>query len=290
MVTLNLSYNLLTNMPDGVSGTTNDYNTIDLSHNMLVTTSCTFEPAFTQVKYLYLNDNMIGAGCDAFVVPDSIWTNSKADTLDLSKNQISAKLPSVATLYLKVIRLANNRFFGQVPSIFNATDVDLSHNNFTGGIGNLSSVFNTLDISYNNFNGSLRSLNASTFRASHNNFLNWPSDSVYPRATTFDISWNNIGGTFSPGKLSSQIQYLNLGHNHFEGVPNMTDFSKLVFLDVSNNNFSGVVLGSSPAITELYAQNNLFTDIPPGMFGPNRGMSLTPSLPFFLIPRFISPY
>lgn len=82
-----------------------------------------------------------------------------------------------------------------------------------------------------------------------------------------DVSHNAL--TELPSQLSelSEMQSLNVSSNELATLPQITEMTKLVTLNISYNKFSALPLGICDArlihFTDLLANNNSITDIPP---------------------------
>ncbi|XP_010457576.2 PREDICTED: receptor like protein 30-like [Camelina sativa] len=202
-------------------------------------------------------------------------SGSSLITLDVSKNQITGKLPrSLANCNrLKLLNVENNMITDTFPFWLKALPllqvIALGSNRFYGSISSpqddpLSfSKLQIIDISRNNFNGSLPP----------NYFMNWSSTTssedhgrrqendqymmmngfhgrrrnmdflkMLTPYTAIDFSGNRLGGQIpeSIGLLKS-IHALNLSNNDFTGhIPSsMAKLTELVSLDLSRNQLSG---------------------------------------------------
>lgn len=185
--------------------------TCDLSSNM-IQGPLPIPPPST-VLYDVSNNMLTGE------VSNFFCNMSSLKTFDLSDNRLSGTIPDClnnhACSSLSVLSLRNNSFHGIIPQICS-----------NGGASNLSLI----DLSYNKLQGQLpRSLSKCMMLAE------------------LAISNNQITDSF-PSWLGSlpQLKLLILRHNRFHGrikkpEMGMDQFAKLQVIDLSSNDFSGVL-------------------------------------------------
>ncbi|KAL2630697.1 hypothetical protein R1flu_015383 [Riccia fluitans] len=187
--------------------------------------------------------------------------------VDLSNNYLGSWGdigPAPETYDVRILLLRNNRFVGPLPSwipeILNKsrliTDIDISHNNFTGDVAPLfqdAPELRLLNASYNSFQSHLPESPfvtpyGSTLDLSHN-LLDGPIPASFftnnAGAQFIDISYNELSGPLpdSVGDLEA-IALLDLSHNHLTGeVPKSIEQlnDTIQYLDLSFNNFIGSV-------------------------------------------------
>ncbi|XP_030445168.2 receptor-like protein EIX1 [Syzygium oleosum] len=143
------------------------------------------------------------------------------------------------------IVLSNASLFGPLPNwLANMTfDVlDLSHNQFTGHLPNISSNCSTLDLSHNLITGSL------------------PTDiGVMYRFNILSLNDNRINGTIPSSLCDMELMDLNLANNNLYGsIPDCWKGS-LFYLTLSFNKLSGVIpssIGSLPYLATLHLNRN----------------------------------
>ncbi|XBI61470.1 hypothetical protein VPH35_042257 [Triticum aestivum] len=190
---------------------------------------------------------------------------SSAVFLDYSDNNFSSVLPNF-TLYLGTttyLRMSNNSINGHIPQSvcnFRLDFLDLSYNNFSGGLPSCLIEYaslTVLNLRENHFEGTLPSdiTSECTFGTVdlHGNKI----EGQLPRTLSnckelevFDIGNNLIVDTFPSwlGELPN-LYVLILRSNHFYGYINYSAgnhqskdyFSSLQIIDLASNNFSGTL-------------------------------------------------
>jgi hypothetical protein len=204
--------------------------------------------------------------------------------LDLHDNNFTGVIPNLARLAnLEILSLNGNAFSGSIEHVLQGlntnyfTRVDLSSNQLTGcipglttGIGNYSGFFGTLlNVSHNHIGG----------------YFNISKQYSFNLLSTLDLSYNNISGDISTLIFCVQDYYttinyttygplcnletLLINNNHFSGkfpiistyfTPRL--FATITKLDLSNNQFSGIIPPSiwniSTNLTVLNLSGNNF--------------------------------
>ncbi|KAI4310960.1 hypothetical protein MLD38_035902 [Melastoma candidum] len=205
----------------------------------------------TQVESLYLDSLGIKE------VPGFLQQQNMLDTLTLSKNNISGRIPqwllekTVEQLDLSFnniqgtlpmppstigfYRISNNRLSGEIPSsiceLQNMLVLDLADNNFTGELppcfGDFSSHLYALSLRGNNFAGKILEFNGEGCQ------LN-----------VLDLSANSFEGTL-PRSIANcdQLEYVNLGKNKIiDTIPSWLGWlPRLRVLMLHSNMFHGVL-------------------------------------------------
>ncbi|KAK9124545.1 hypothetical protein Sjap_014147 [Stephania japonica] len=181
---------------------------IDLSNNLLSGLIPHFDPGdFKNLVNLYLQNNSLNGS-----IPSSLFTLPSLKKLDLSLNQISGSLgefPVDSLLQLETLDLSSNKLGGAVPlSIFNITSLKV------------------VALSSNQFNGTLE---FRKFEALNN-------------ISNLDLSGNllSVSASGVNSALLPQLITLKLSSCNLKVVPQfLRNQSKLIYLDLSNNNIGG---------------------------------------------------
>ncbi|KAK9165728.1 hypothetical protein Scep_000919 [Stephania cephalantha] len=224
---------------NGLSGSVSDVSSLSSCQNL---------------KFLNLSMNSLSFSAPA---KDSGGLRLGLESLDLSFNRISGQnvlqwiVSGGGCENLKFLNLKGNQISGDVPlsTCRSLEHLDLSTNNFSGdflAFRYCGSLLH-LDLSTNRFSGEIGDRLAGCRSL---NFVNLTENLFYGKFPTFS---------------SASLQYLFLSNNRFEGEipPQLTDeCSSLVELDLSANNFYGVVpdsLGSCSALESINLFNNSLT-------------------------------
>ncbi|KAH8971048.1 hypothetical protein BDL97_02G122500 [Sphagnum fallax] len=212
-------------------------------------------------------------------LPSEIGSLSNLTVLDLHDNNFTGVIPNLALLAnLEILSLNGNAFSGSIEHVFQGLTagllvrVDLSSNQLTGCIPGLTTGIGN----YSGFSGKL-------LNVSHNHiggYFNISNQFSFNVLSTLDLSYNNISGDISTlilciqvnsylyGPLCS-IETLLINNNHFSGkLPDFsTSLGPIINLDLSNNQFSGIIPPSiwniSRNLTVLnLSGNNFFGNLP----------------------------
>ncbi|CAK9268847.1 unnamed protein product [Sphagnum jensenii] len=212
-------------------------------------------------------------------LPSEIGSLSNLTMLDLHDNNFTGVIPNLALLEkLETLSLNGNAFSGSIEHVFQGLNndlwrVDLSSNQLTGcipglttGIGNYCRFYGTLlNVSHNHIGG----------------YFNISNQDSFNLLSTLDLSFNNISGDISTlifcESLDNDTFYgpfcfletLLINNNHFNGkLPDFsTSLALIINLDLSNNQFSGIIPPSiwniSTNLTVLnLSGNNFFGNLP----------------------------
>ncbi|THG06287.1 hypothetical protein TEA_027498 [Camellia sinensis var. sinensis] len=184
--------------------------------------------------------------------------------IDLSHNALSGPVPSCyfeGLLNLVYIDLAYNSFDGRVPSsLFFLPSLQkflLSNNQFGGQVavfpnGSLSPL-DTLDLSSNKLQGPIRTYffdfgSLDILSLSFNNFSGTIKLEWFQRLqnlTRLDLSYNNLSISTSESNSSltsfPQLSTLRLASCKLQEFPPLLNWSRMVYLDLSDNQISGEI-------------------------------------------------
>ncbi|KAF3433854.1 hypothetical protein FNV43_RR24957 [Rhamnella rubrinervis] len=205
------------------------------------------------LAYLSLSHNLLTG-----YVPEQLpWTT--LETLDLRSNMIHGRLPIPPPTILSYF-ISNNQLSGEIPSLIctltSIEVLDLSHNTLNGSIplclGN-HSYLSVLDLRMNMFDGTIPTTfskgNSLTSIHLNGNRLKGPLSRALLNCRNIeilDLGDNMINDTF-PQWLESlpNLQVLILRSNKFRGSISSPSvrfpFQKLRIMDLSNNQFNGVL-------------------------------------------------
>ncbi|KAL5550784.1 hypothetical protein UlMin_000960 [Ulmus minor] len=171
-------------------------------------------------------------------IPSSHWEGlMKLVNVDLRNNNFNGSVPSslFALPSLKQIQLSNNQFSGQLDELPNPSSsmlhtIDLSSNRLEGPIP--PSIFRNLSIlslSSNKLNGTVQ---LDMIQGFHNlAFLDLSYNDLFVNGTGNDSTWSTL---FS-------IRTLKLASCKLRIFPHLKNQSKLVYLDLSDNQIDGKV-------------------------------------------------
>ncbi|THG06288.1 hypothetical protein TEA_027499 [Camellia sinensis var. sinensis] len=193
-------------------------------------------------------------------LPDSIGNLRNLSRIDLSDCNFAGHIPnSMANLsHLVYLDLSSNNFTGPIPSFQmskNLTHIDLSHNALIVAEfpnGSLSPL-DTPDLSSNKLEGPIpshffdfRRLN--TLLLSFNNFSGTIQLEWVPRLQNLmrlDLSYNSLSITASESNSSltslPQLSTLRLASCKLQRFPSLMNQSRMVNLDLSDNQISGEI-------------------------------------------------
>ncbi|XP_030964405.1 receptor-like protein 35 [Quercus lobata] len=199
-------------------------------------------------------------------IPNQIpkWMFEVAENLqflDLHANLLQGNLPIPPSTMIAIF-MSNNRLTGEIPSmICNASNLeilDISNNNLSGKIpqclGNFGHRLSVMDLRMNNFHGTIPDTfekdNSLATIAFNRNHLDGKLPKSFVNCTNLevlDLGNNKINDSF-PYWLEalSELRVLVLSNNRFHGpIRNHKNkgvfFSKLQILDLSHNEFTGLL-------------------------------------------------
>ncbi|KAH8971005.1 hypothetical protein BDL97_02G120100 [Sphagnum fallax] len=220
-------------------------------------------------------------------LPSEIGSLTNLTILDLHDNNFTGVIPNLARLAnLTILSLNGNAFSGSIEPVFQGLNgpsfmsLDLSSNQLTGCIPGLTTGLGN----FSGFSGSL-------LNVSHNHIGGYFNISDgFSIVGTLDLSYNNISGDISTLILCVQdnnttdndttygplcyLQTLLINNNHFSGkLPDFsTLFGPITNLDVSNNQFNGIIPPSiwntSTSLTILNLSGNNFSGNLPHVTNP----------------------
>jgi len=201
--------------------------------------------------------------------PEWLYTQRTLETLDVSSSGIS---PTNADRFwsflanVRSIRLSNNNISADLSNVtLNSAYIIMDQNNFTGGLPLISSNVLYLDLSYNFLSGTIsnmlcsrlgRKMNTLYYLDISHNLLTGgiPDCGENCRGLTLlKINNNKLGGEIPPP--------MDLHKNNFSGNPlDISSFKSLAYLNLAENNFSGVVPTKIPkSIQGLILRGNEFS-------------------------------
>ncbi|KAM6574164.1 hypothetical protein CsatA_022491 [Cannabis sativa] len=210
--------------------------------------------------------------------------------IDLSHNMINGEITSNWEGLLKLVNvdLSHNALGGTIPAALfvlpSVQKIQLSFNNFTGQVPEFpipsSSVLDTLDLSSNNLEGylpksifELRRLKILLLSSNKfNGTMQFDLIQKLRNLTSLDLSYNNLSVRVSAnGKGSTllpfpQLTTLKLASCELTTFPDMKNQSKLLNLDLSNNQLHGEMpnwiwkLGNG-SLTQLNLSHNHLTSL-----------------------------
>ncbi|XP_030965907.1 LRR receptor-like serine/threonine-protein kinase EFR [Quercus lobata] len=229
-------------------------------------------------------------------IPISISSASNLHILNLAKNKLTGKVPSLEKLNrMRLFSVAENQlgnggandlsFLCSLSNATNLRDLEINTNNFGGElpkcIGNISTSLTLFYLNNNKIFGNIPSvignlINLEDIEMWNNTFLgNIPSILGNLQKLHFlDLSQNNFIGNIpsSLGNLTNLLE-LYLGDNNLQGsIPSsLSQCQNLVTFHLPYNNLSGIisskVVGLSFSLNSLDLSGNQFTGVLPMEIG-----------------------
>uniref|UniRef100_A0A803LBI7 Protein kinase domain-containing protein n=2 Tax=Chenopodium quinoa TaxID=63459 RepID=A0A803LBI7_CHEQI len=241
------------------------------------------------LKFLWMTEcNLIGE------IPKEFTNLTSLVHLDLVGNNLEGEIPSGLFLLksLKKLYLYKNRLFGGMPTsieALNLVELDVSQNNLTGiipddigklrkleilnlfqnqfhgiippSIGQLPSL-KRLGLFMNQFRGSLPSelglhSKLESFEVSDNAFIGQlPENLGYNGDLSSIVAFNNnLNGTISTSQLTANLIWLDISNNKFSGpIPSsIAKCENLLVFKASNNQLWGKIPMELTALSSLYS-------------------------------------
>ncbi|XP_027352901.1 receptor like protein 21-like [Abrus precatorius] len=225
---------------------------IDVSDNFIIgqIPSNNISSILPNLQFLNLSGNQIQGS-----IPDEFGQMNILNTLDLSDNNLSGKIPpniSGDRSLLRFLKLSNNKLDGPVfENLKFLEQLYLDGNSLSGSIpsGFFDMTLEYVDISNNHLVGKLPSVVRNwayleTLSLSNNRLEGSipPSLAELDFLVYLDISHNNLTGSV-PSFVNSSLSYIHLSNNRLSGL-SKSMFSKnsyIVMLDLSYNEITGSI-------------------------------------------------
>ncbi|XP_021864058.2 probable inactive receptor kinase At5g10020 [Spinacia oleracea] len=255
---LNVSHNALVGELFSHDGTPffDSLEVFDASYNQINGTIPSFN-FVVSLRVLLLGSNMLSGPLPEVLLQDSSMVLSE---LDLSLNQLQGLVGSITSTNLRSLNLSSNQLSGSLPlKIGHCVTIDLSNNKFSGNLSRIQhwgSDVEVVDLSSNSLTGIFPSktcqfLRLTSLKVSNNSVEGGlPTNlGTYPELKFIDLSYNLLSG-FLPSVFSwTKFTSLNLSHNNFSGIvpleagseiDNLASYNfSLLSLDLSHNYLSG---------------------------------------------------
>ncbi|KAL5077577.1 hypothetical protein RYX36_016561 [Vicia faba] len=265
LYSLSIGFN---NFSGEISKTTfSKLNSLDLleldSLNVVFQFDFDWVPPF-QLSQLYLSDSNQGPN-----IPPWIYTQKSLESLDLSSSGISSvdrnKFVSLIERINVTLDLSNNSMTQDLSDLtLKGLRIDLSHNNFTGGLPNISPRgVKQVDLSYNSFSGSIphswKNLKILHYINLWSNKLSGEVLTHLSQSTqlrVLNLGENKFSGTI-PVNMSPDLEVIILRANQFEGnIPSeLFNLSYLTHLDLAHNKLSGSMPKCVYNLTHMVTDN-----------------------------------
>ncbi|XP_058782340.1 receptor-like protein EIX2 isoform X1 [Vicia villosa] len=259
LYSLSIGYN---NFSGEISKTTfsklNSLDSLDLSSsNVVFEFDFDWVPPF-QLSKLSLSNSNLGPN-----FPSWIYTQNSLEILDLSSTGISLVDKNKFARFIERINhtldLSNNSMMGDLSNLtLMGYDLELSHNNFTGGLPNIARAY-FVDFSYNSFSGPIpHSWKKLRDLLYINLWCNKLSGEVLVHLSqltqllVMNLGENGFSG-FIPINMSQELEVVILRGNQFEGnIPTqLFNLPSLFHLDLAHNKLSGSIPDCSYNLTHM---------------------------------------
>lgn len=213
-------------------------------------------------------------------IPSTIGFLSNLQFLGLSQNHFTGKIPSsFADLYkLQSLILDGNYLSGSIPSelgfLPSLSTLSISNNQFSGKIPDFSSAgaLQHMDLSINQLDGKIPALpgGLNFLHLANNQLTGELSDiSGLGNLNYLDLSSNQLYGEIPYQVFSFPLQYLLLDRNYLSGKLTIPTQNSIQVVDLSYNNFTGVVPDALGGVRDLYLNDNRFSGMVPPIFTSN---------------------
>nr|GEU81391.1 protein kinase-like domain-containing protein [Tanacetum cinerariifolium] len=196
-----------------------------------------------RLRRLYLYDNKFSG-----VIPTNLSRCSNLEMLSLSGNKLAGSIPKEMSLFSKLVGLGideNNLTGGIPPFLGNITSLEIfsaTGNPFAGSIPDTLCLWKSLK----------------TFSCHDCNLYGSIPHSIFNLTllVNFSLSKNHLTGSL-PSEIGSQLpnlEWLQLWGNELTGIlpPSISNCSKLGYLEMSRNNFSGKLTIDFSKLRDIY--------------------------------------
>ena len=219
------------------------------SNNILASLPAELFSAFGKsLRVLDLSNNRLKSS-----IPDDINQLAKIETLDLSKNALTGRMPDISSLQaLQNLRLGSNELSGEISTLEDLealVALDLQSNDFTGEF-DLTKFHRAIDLKEIRVNDNDGLTGVLPYQFGFFGFMS--------RVEILDLSGNSFDGTVPRAiKNMKGLVELNISGNRFTGeLPDtLGELYEMEVLDISDNQFEGISMPNS--VCELKDNHNL---------------------------------
>ncbi|GMN32661.1 hypothetical protein TIFTF001_041775 [Ficus carica] len=276
---LSLGSNKLEGSIPNALGNNFGLSSLDLGYNFIEGSIPEAFGNMTSLSFLNLELNLLEGE-----IPESLWSICSLQAFCTRGNKLSGRLPNLSQLSsrcahyaLEYLDLRENRIAGSILDhslVSSLKELRLSSNQLHGpvpdGIGELTQL-ETLDISVNSLEGvisealfsKLSHLYHLDLSANLNIVLSIPSDWIPPfQLYILRLGNCNLGSQF-PKWLQTQKYFLELDISNSgisDSIPNWfwNSFTYLHMMNLSNNQMTGTIHGTYPAVVSIDLSSNQF--------------------------------